>query len=190
VQAGVEVEQTTSYTNVNLLMNATGTMATNYSVPRLAFDYLPIDGLTVGASLGFFTLSGESELEAAGMTQTQELGSSNGFLIVPRVGYAYLFTPMIGVWPRAGLTIVGASGESANNLVETSSNRFAVTIEVPLVIAPVPHAGFTLAPTFDIGVAGSDEVTVRDPNTGAQTTTEVDVTGNDFGLQAGLFLYF
>jgi hypothetical protein len=36
--AGVETEQTVSYTNINLLMNATGPVTSVYSVPRLAFD--------------------------------------------------------------------------------------------------------------------------------------------------------
>jgi hypothetical protein len=114
----------------------------------------------------------------------------NAYLIAPRVGYAYLFTPMVGIWPRGGITFIGASGENGSGSVETSQSMLAISLEAPLVITPVPHAGFTLAGTFDIGITGSEETTVRDEATGTEISQETDVTGSDFGLQAGLFLYF
>jgi len=74
-----EVKQTLSYTNINFLSNATGPIYTTYEVSRLALDYLPIDGLTVGGSLSFFSVSGSSKTEANGMSQEQDTAKVSGF---------------------------------------------------------------------------------------------------------------
>ncbi len=183
----VEVERTESYTTFNLLMNPS--RFTTYAIPRIGFDYLVIDRLTVGGSLGFVTGSGEVEEEAAGVSRTQDTGSANAFLLAPRVGYAFMFTPMLGIWPRGGLTFLAGGSEADDGYPKTSSSRVALTLEVPFVITPVPHVGFTFAPTLDLGLAGSDEVTTID-DMGVETTNEVDVVATDFGIQAGMFVYF
>ena len=69
-QNNVEVKRTLSYTMFNLLMNPTS--PTTYAIPRIGFDYLPIDGLTVGGSLGFSTASGEVKQEARAVVQVIE----------------------------------------------------------------------------------------------------------------------
>jgi len=100
-----------------------------------------------------------------------------------------MFTPLLGIWPRGGITWLIASSESASGNTKTSSNRLALTMEVPLVITPVPHAGFTVGPTLDLGLSGSDEIKNTD-DMGVTTTLKQDVVGTDFGIQAGLFVYF
>jgi hypothetical protein len=183
----VEVETTVSYTTFNLLMNPS--RFTTYAIPRIGFDYLVIDRLTVGGSLGFVSGSGEIERKAGGVSESEDTGPTSLFLLAPRVGFAFMFTPILGIWPRGGLTFLAGGSEDEDGYPKTSSSRWALTLEVPFVIAPVPHVGFTFAPTLDLGLAGSDEVTTID-NMGVETTTEVDVTATDFGIQAGMFVYF
>jgi hypothetical protein len=184
-----EVTTTRRYTTINLLMNPSSILTTAYSIPRIGFDYLPIDGLTVGGSVGFFTASGEIEQEANGVSQTEDTTSFSLFLLSPRVGYAFMFTPVFGIWPRGGITFLSLTSEAADGSPKSSSSRFALTLEVPFVIAPVPHVGFTLAPTLDLGLSGSNEVTTID-DMGVETTVENDTTATDIGVQAGLFVYF
>jgi hypothetical protein len=185
----VEVESTRSYTVVNLLMNPSSILATTYAIPRVGFDYLPIDGLTVGGSVGFFSASGEVEQEVNGVSQTQDTATLNAFLFAPRVGYAFMFTPMFGIWPRGGITFLSMTSEDEDGSPQTSASRFALTLEVPFVIAPVPHVGFTFAPTLDLGLTGSNEVTTIN-DMGVETSVESDVTATDLGIQAGLFVFF
>jgi hypothetical protein len=183
----VERKTTRSYTMFNLLMNPTS--PTTYAIPRIGFDYLPIDGLTVGGSLGFSTASGEVKQEANGTSQTEDTGSASAFLLAPRAGYAFMFSPLFGIWPRGGITFLHASGEDDDGYPKTSLNRLALTMEVPFVFTPVPHVGFTFAPTLDLGLTGSDKVTTVD-NDNVETTVEADAVATDFGIQAGLFVYF
>jgi hypothetical protein len=51
-----------------------------------------------------------------------------------------------------------------------------LSADVMLVIAPVPHFGFTIGPVLDLGLTGSAEI----------GTTDVDTTVTDVGLLAGL----
>jgi hypothetical protein len=184
-----EVKTTRSYTAINLLVNPSTFLATTYAIPRIGFDYLPIDGLSVGGSVGFFTASGEVEQEANGVSQTEDTTSFSLFLLSPRVGYAFMFTPVFGIWPRGGVTFLSLTSEAADGSPKSSSSRFALTLEVPFVITPVPHVGFTFAPTLDLGLAGSDKVTTIG-DMGVETSVENDATATDIGIQAGLFVYF
>ncbi len=189
VVGGVNVTTTNKYTNVNLLVNATGPITTGYAVPRISFDYFVINGLGVGGSIGYFHVSGSVKQEGGGQSVTQDTGTANGFLLAPRVGYAFMFTPMLGIWPRGGITFVHSGSEDTDGYPNSSSNALALTLEVPFVITPVPHVGFQVAPIFDIGLSGSDKVTTLN-GMGQEVTTKTDVKTTDLGLQAGMFVYF
>lgn len=186
----VETESNVDYTTVNFLANGLSSETTNYGISRVGLDFLPIDGLTVGAALGFFTASGEVENKAGNQSQTTDAPSYSGFLLAPRAGYAFMFTPLLGIWPRGGMTFVHLGTESGSGNTELSATIYALTLEVPLVITPLPHAGFSVGPLIDLGLGGSSKVTTTDPMTNTKTTTKSDVVGTDFGIQAGLFVYF
>jgi hypothetical protein len=185
-----DTAQTVSVTSVSLLTNPLHSLTTSYSFPRVAADYLTAGGVTLGAALGFSTVSGSAEVEQGSLSAEEDTGSGSGFLLVPRVGYVLMFQDEIGIWPRGGVSYVTVSAESDDGTVDTSANRLALTLEVPLVISPVPHAGFSIGPTLDLGLSGSNEATTTNPLTNTQTTGERDVTGTELGLQAGVFLYF
>lgn len=186
-----DAEATLSHTNISLLMSRSnsstgGIFPLGYSFPRIGADYFVMDGLSVGGSLGVYTHSGEVEAEEMGVSIESDTGSYTGFLFQPRVGYAFMFSDMFGIWPRGGITFLHEGFEAGNN-DETSSSAWAITIDAPLVIHPVPHVVFGIGPTLDLGVTGSSEDDPADPD---DPTTETDFTMHDFGLQASLVVYF
>ena len=134
-----------------------------FDVPRLSFDYLPIDHLTIGGSLGYVSSDGEN-------TPDRE-----AFLFSPRVGYAYAFGRVVGIWPRGGLTY---HTQSVGDLTEKG---LALSLEVPFTFSPVNHFAFSVGPTFDIDMFGS----VR-----AGNAPKLDLTYRTFGLNAGLLGWF
>jgi hypothetical protein len=180
-----------SHTSISLLttpFNSTTPtlLPVGFSFPRVGGDYFVIDGLSLGGSLGVFTMSGEFENEVMGETQDGDTGSVNGFLLAPRVGYAFMFSDTFGIWPRGGITFLHAGYEAEDN-DEGSSSVWALTIEAPLVIAPLPHVAFTVGPTLDLGVTGSTEL---DPADADEPTVDNDFSVWDLGLHAGMTVYF
>lgn len=188
--AGGDMKTTTTALHVNLLVNAPTAPATGYSFARVAGDYFIIDGLSLGAALGFASLSGSVERSSANTTQNNDLDSGTAGLIAPRVGYAYMFTPMLGIWPRGGFTYVGGGSSSADGTREASARHTALTLEVPFVIAPLAHVAFLAVPTLDLGLGGAVESTLKEPQTNTSITTHVSSTVTDIGLQASMVAYF
>lgn len=186
-----DADITYTQTNISLLMaRANSTVGPafplGYSFPRIGGDYFVIDSLSVGGSLGIYTHSGNVETEVMGMSQDNDTGSITGFLFQPRVGYALMFTEMLGIWPRGGITFLSESGEEPNN-DERSASALAFTIDCPLVINPVPHVAFGIGPTLDLGITGSIEDNPADPD---DPTVETDISMHDIGLQASMIAYF
>lgn len=123
-----------------------------YHVPRAAFDYFVTDGLSIGGSVGFFVIGND--------------GDHTGFLIAPRVGYAFMFNDWAGFWPRGGLTYFN---EEPGN---TDYSQFALTLEGMFAFVPGEEWAILLGPTIDLGLAG--EVGDR------------DFTQHAFGITTGL----
>jgi hypothetical protein len=184
-------EQTGYSTTVSLLSSPYGGLLSSYSYPRVGVDVFAIQGLSLGAALGYVTISTSSKAELNGASVETDGPTLNGFIFAPRVGYAYMFMDLLGIWPRAGITYVSAGSSDTNEMgdsVETSTNRLALTLEVPLVIAPSPHAAITVGPTLDLGLSGGAETTTTID--GVSVTTKRDHKATDIGLQAGLTIAF
>jgi len=171
-------EATTSITEVSLLTGGGG--LSPYALPRVAFDGFVTDGLSLGVTLGLVNQSIESEIEVGSTSMTSEGPSGTGVLLGGRVGYGHMFTDVVGIWPKLGMSFFTTSTED-NDGDETGLNGLALSVDVSLVIAPVPHFGFTVTPLLDLGLTGSSTTT-----TAAGTETEVDTKITDFGLQVGL----
>jgi hypothetical protein len=183
-------EETDYATSVSLLSNPIGGLMSNYSFARVGIDVFAIQGLSLGAALGYVTVSTSSKAELNGASVEADGPTLNGFVFAPRVGYAYMFMDLLGIWPRAGITYVhaGSSYSNMGSSSETSANRLALTLEVPLVIAPSPHAAITVGPTLDLGLSGGSESETTTANT--TVTTKTDHKATDIGLQAGLTIAF
>lgn len=189
-----DAEFTISHTNISLFAGPqslrpsidddAGVENTAYTFPRIAADYFVIDGLSVGASLAYVHSSSSSETELMGTSVESDGPSTSGFLIAPRVGYAYMFQDNLGIWPKLGITYVSA-GLTDDDDNEFSTSALAVSLDVPLVFVPVEHVAFTAGPSLDLGVSGSSEV---NPDVGA--TEETDFKATDIGLNVGMTVFF
>ncbi|MFZ5895341.1 MAG: hypothetical protein ACOY0T_30075 [Myxococcota bacterium] len=157
---------------------------TNYSSARIAFDFFPINGLSLGGSIGLYHVSSSVEQEANGLSQEEDLGSGLGFIFTPRIGYAVMFTPKVGLWPRGGVSYASVHAESPGGS-ELTASGVAITLESPFVIAPVPHVAFLVGPSLDLGVGGSTET-----QGAGGTTVSRDRTGTDIGVHGGMTAFF
>lgn len=179
-----------SRTQFDLL--ARGNVDNPFVAPRLAFDYFVINGLSVGGAIAYYTYEEDDPTQTTDGTSVDlDEQSGDGFLFAPRVGYLFMFSPMLGIWPRAGVTYASATnkvndrGPGPDNDLEVNANVFDLTLEGMLVITPVPHGGFTVGPTVEIPLAGSGEYTLGD---NSNDLDKVRITS--IGIQAGLLVWF
>jgi hypothetical protein len=135
-----------------------------FDIPRLSFDYLVIDHLSIGGSLGYLSVDPD------------EGNDYSAFLFNPRVGYAYAFGRVVGIWPRAGFTYHTLD---VNDGIEEKG--FALSLECPFTFSPATHFAFHVGPTFDIDMFGD-----RDPS----PVDSGDRKFRTFGLNAGLLGWF
>jgi hypothetical protein len=174
---------TTSTTDVGLGLNfPTATP----SLTRVGIDYLMDGGLSIGAGIGFASVSLETESEFGGTSTTSEGPTLSAFVFAPRIGYALMFTESVGLWPRGGITYASLSREStdtdivtgAETTIESSESDLFLTLEAPLLILPVPSFGFLIAPTLDYSLSHTAE------SDGTESDADVSVTA--FGLRFGV----
>lgn len=154
---------------------------TPFASPRVGFDYFVIDGLSIGGFVAY--ISTDAELEVENVSTDEE--KTTVFAFGPRVGYAYMFSDVVGIWPRGGFTYLSSETEDAND-DETQFSLFAFSAEAMLVVAPVPHAAFIFGPTLDFTIDGGGEF---NPDVGPSTDID-DVKVNTFGVQAGIVAWF
>jgi opacity protein-like surface antigen len=149
--------------------------STFYNLPRLAFDWVPIQNLTIGGAAWLYvdlqatdTKSGSSSTDQAKLTY---------WGIAPRVGYIVPMGDKLSFWPRAGIEYNNVSSSDGSE----SITQFAVDLEAMLVISPWNHFGFTVGPTADIPITGKQTVA----NSG-----QVDLSMLQVGLSAGMLGHF
>lgn len=191
---GAATDTTTSGTNISLLFGTNYTsdlgMVLPYTTPRLAFDFLPIESLTIGGSIGFLTSSGQVESTNGA---TRDTATITAFALTPRVGYALMLTDGIYFWPRLGVTYFSLNSKTnpqptvppAPPATESSDTTtgFAINIEPAFVFSFVSHFGISVIPVADIPLAGSNS---QDPQTQPDSTIKV----RNFGLTVGILGYF
>jgi hypothetical protein len=158
-QEGLPVTQ--DYTSISFGWR--GGAAAPFDVPRLAFDYLPLEHLSIGGSLGYVSVDGENAADYEAL------------LVAPRVGYAYSFGRVVGIWPRGGFTY---HSQSSGDLTEKG---FALSAEVPFTFSPVSHFAFHIGPSFDLDLFGSLQ---------PGALPKRDLSYRSFGLNAGLLGWF
>ncbi len=140
-----------------------------FQSPRVGLDGFIVDGLSLGGSLGIVHIAREND-------------SSTGILIAPRVGYAYMFSDVVGIWPRGGLSYWTASTSPDNGPGSFSQHDFAFNLDVPLIIAPNQHFAITIGPILDVTFGGKQ--TTSPGNGQPDRSDDHSLTG--FGLSAGV----
>jgi hypothetical protein len=151
---------------------------TVFDMPRIAFDGFVIDGLSIGGSLAVF----QASLDVSG----ENSESYTDVLIAPRVGYAYLFSRSVGIWPRAGFSYWHRGFSDA----AASTHAFAFDADCPLVFFPAPRFAITVGPILDVTFGGS--VTTDTVNVGGigGVATNQDISLLQLGLSAGVAGFF
>lgn len=173
-----------------------GGVSTNlFSVPRVAFDGMFANGLTLGGSIGYLVASGEHQaLSGFSTTQTVKIEDPTAslFVFAPRLGIMIQASPYMGVWLRGGISRLSASteareiddstGEQLTSTVTSTLTLVNLTLDPQLVFAPVPHVGITLGALLDIGVSGTLERST--------SPQERDYKQSAYGVTGGLVAIF
>lgn len=137
-----------------------------YNIPRVTFDYLVIDKLSIGGTIAFSSYDADVEGPVDPATRTDfELG--------PRAGYLHMFGKVVGIWPRGGLVYHSMSMEDVFD-----SWTLALNLECMFPIVIAPHFGIIAGFAFDQSLMGN-----WDPDNGP----DLDVTYRSIALQVGLF---
>ncbi len=150
------------------------------AVPRLGFDYFIRDNVSIGGTIGYYSVSGETDT-GGGST---DLPNISGHAIHLRAGYVL---PIWGVyfWPRGGLQYVFSHTEIDAIDYDLTWSALDLTAE-PVFFLPLGSSGFGVlaGAVFDFALAG----TFRQEDGG--NTVEGDTQLSNIGLVAGLIGYW
>jgi opacity protein-like surface antigen len=184
---------TESRTSVALLNNGPfGVYNSFYNLPRLGFDWLPIDNLTLGGAAWLYTdLQASETTSTAGVSKSTDTPKATYWGIAPRIGYVFRMGDMLSLWPRVGIEYnnvsysdVGAGSQSVTQL--------AFDGEAMLVVSPWNHFGFMIGPTLDAPISGEQTtvVTTTTATTSVTSTVRDDSKMWQVGLSAGMLGHF
>jgi len=184
---------TESRTSVALMNNGPfGVFSSFYNLPRLGFDWLPIDNLTLGGAAWLYTdLQSSDSISTNGVSKSTNTPKVTYWGIAPRVGYVIRMGDMLSLWPRAGVEYHNVNSSDVGS-GSGAITQFAFEAEALLVISPWNHFGFTVGPTADIPISGS-QTTVVTSTTGGTTNTSTTKEGSamwQVGLSAGMLGHF
>jgi hypothetical protein len=126
-------DRTTHANAFSLLGNGLG-LLTLYVQPRLAFDFFATQGFSLGAAATYFRVSESTDVPAGQPAASSPVLS--GYVLAPRVGYAFAISRIVSLWPRLGFTFAHFETETTttiiNGMTTTSSSGtsvYALTIE-------------------------------------------------------------
>jgi opacity protein-like surface antigen len=193
LQAPYRHESDDSSTRLTLL--GSGLRGEPAAFPRLGADYFIIEHVSVGGSLSYASRSDDSDIQTqagplAGTSSQKQSDSILSFSV--RGGYGLMFSDLLGVWGRGGVTYTSVSTESDttnggnSSSVDLDASLFALSLDAELVLSPMPHVAFTVGPQLDVPLSGSAEVR----NTDLTTNIDGDVSILTFGVSAGLAVWF
>lgn len=178
-------KQTRSINNLSLLGSPLSGFTTAYSAPRIAFDYFPTDGFSVGGSISYSHVGFNYETEPTTGESSDDSSTYSTFALSPRIGYAHMFSDSVGIWPRGGVTYIRISTEYDDG--DSNSSMLALSVEAPFLFTPVDNVAITFGPTLDYGLSMSGESTDSD---GETTEDDDDNPPHEFGAQAGITVFF
>ncbi len=118
---------------------------------RPSIDYFIIDNLSFGGFLGLNYLKLEG-------------GHTTAISIGPRFGYNIAFSPLLSVWPKAGLSFTSTSQTIDNPPTgvsgDTNSSNLTLNLFVPVMLHPAQHFFMGFGPALDIDISGDVKTTV------------------------------
>lgn len=166
-----------------------GVFGSFYNLPRLGFDWVPIQNLTLGGAAWLYTdlQSTDSKSAGGGSSKSTDQPKVTYWGVAPRVGYIIPMGDKLSFWPRAGVEYHNVTSSDIGQ-GSGSITQFAIEAEALLVISPWNHFGFTVGPTVDIPVSGEQTSTTTTGTT--SVSTRVDSAMFQVGLSAGMLGHF
>jgi opacity protein-like surface antigen len=159
-----------------------------YNLPRLGFDWLPIQNLTLGGAAWLYAdlQATDSLSPAGGPSKSTDQSKVTYWGFSPRVGYILPINDKLSLWPRAGVAYHNVSFSDSGSITQ-----FAIEAEAMLVISPWNHFGFMVGPIADIPVSG-EQTSVTPSITGGtgSTSQKVDSAMFQIGMSAGMLGHF
>jgi hypothetical protein len=176
-------------------------------LPRLALDFFPVGGFSVGGSFSYLATSADQKGKATSTVDDQppsereiddKLPTESLVVVNPRIGYAVAFNETVGLWPRVGfsyerlkiereITVTTAPGNEQTYEQTTTVTFTHLTLEGLLFVSPFTGFAFVGGPFADIGLGGSAEFTSTEPDT---DDTDSDTKLTAYGLTIGIAGYF
>lgn len=143
-----------------------------FAFPRAGADVILPTRLTLGAALG---IGGVSVTVSPDQGQSTTVNGT-AWLVSPRVGYLLRVAPFLDLWPRAGLTFIGASLSEPNTQTTSgfSDSLFAAAVSVELA------AVLRVTRSFNVlaGVAYDQAFTATGSGTSTSTSSTFTATGS------------
>jgi hypothetical protein len=130
------------YTSTSISIFSQVSGHAGYSAPRLAFDWLSLGGLSFGGAIGYQTDGDDGD-------------DGDAWLLAARFGYFARPSSGFGIWPRVGITHIGAD----YGFEQTAT---ALTFEVPLEFLLRRGIAISLTPSVDLGIGGKEGDVDRD----------------------------
>lgn len=162
-------------------------------VPGLALDGVFGAGVTVGGALYYADGGGRTKVRSGTTTEDDLDVDRDSYLgLTVRGGYAWMFTDVIGVWPRLGVLYQRSSytdydySDSLTSPIVTkgTSKAFGLNTGVDLVVSPVRYFALLVGLKCSLGVVGN---TVEERDGGAETKGDFEAT--DLAAAVGLMGY-
>jgi hypothetical protein len=167
-----------------------------YTVPRLGVDAVLGAHFTLGGAFFAWTdVSSSVSVSGGNVTApSQDQPKRTYWGIAPRLGYIVNVSPIIALWPRAGIEYHNLNQSTINENGTTvgggSLQQLAMDLEGNLVIAPYDHIGFVVTVYGAIPISGS----ISNLSETVAGTSTSSVTGSvaetAVGLTAGMVGFF
>lgn len=154
---------------------------------HLAFHYFLIPHLSLGGSVGFESAPGSNTYSDSPGVWTRDLPTESRFILAPRVGYALMFVPHVGIWFRGGIGYERDKSRLNDGGDDYARDSFGVaSADIFFVWSPVPHFGILIGPTGDLTFVGG-HFEHHPPNGGGDRSS--DASMHRLAVTSGIFGY-
>src|SRR5205823_6480536 len=126
--------------------------------PQLGGHYFIIPSLSIGGTIGYESRGGSFTPAPAGnmIRPTVSKDDVSTFVLMPKVGYVFMFNNVLGFWFRGGPSFVRVgSSDGTDSRIKESVSFWLLSLDALLVVSPVQHFAFYVGPQGDISFAGS-----------------------------------
>jgi hypothetical protein len=143
--------------------------------------YFIIPSLSIGATLGYESRGGTQTGPVGQAIVTRDLRDESSFAFLPKVGYALMFSQVVGFWFRGG---PGYFHDGSSQNGEQSHSYWLLSGDALFVVSPFQHFAFYVGPGFDFSFSGT-----RTETNQMGVKTSWGASYRDFGVGLGLIGY-